>query len=266
MRSAASRAAADAGAAASPAPERALRYRRRLLWSVPVIGLLFLCLLGLGVWQLQRGEQKDALRQEFGERRMAPAVDLNHAGPLRRDAVAMRWRPVSLEGDFVRGTQLLLDNRIRSGQPGYFVYAPYRLRDEPLQVLVNRGWHPAGPVRDRLQPLPALPRETGQIYGRAVSPPSSGLDIVEQHWEELEAGVYRLPRLHLAEVEERLDLELLPFVVQWDASPSAPLVRDWKGPQLSGVRNRAYAAQWFSFAVLLLIYAFLVLWRRERSA
>lgn len=99
--------------------------------------------LSLMVWQIGRAEQKRQLQAEFEARRALPVLD--YAGGAL-DVSAMRYRKVRLSGHFMRTGQLLLDNVVNEGRPGYEVITPFRL-DTGDTLLVDRGWVPQGPSR-----------------------------------------------------------------------------------------------------------------------
>ena len=54
----------------------------------------------------------------------------------------------------------MLDNQVEKGVAGYFVYTPFKLKEQDVWVLVNRGWITIGDSRDK---PPRIASATGRI-------------------------------------------------------------------------------------------------------
>ncbi|MEX2454194.1 MAG: SURF1 family protein [Rhodospirillaceae bacterium] len=109
--------------------------------AVPALMLL----VGLGVWQLQRLEWKEALIAERTASLSRPSVEVS-AVP------ADGWQSydlhrVTLSGRFLHDRTIEIVNRSLKGRPGVHVVTPLALADGRGTVLVDRGWAP--PARDR---------------------------------------------------------------------------------------------------------------------
>jgi surfeit locus 1 family protein len=150
--------------------------------------------------------------------------------------------------------QLLLDNRMWQGHPGYEVLTPLLPDGGGRAVLVNRGWVPASPDRSQ---LPALPGVSGKLRVRATVklPPEKNFRLADV--EEVQAGWPRVVQQpELARLEAMLGYPLDPLILLLDPEAEHGFHRDWK--PVYGVtpdKHRAYAAQWLTLAlVLLLIY------------
>jgi len=97
-------------------------------------------LVALGTWQLERLEWKQDLIAEMAARQRAPAVPLPQVRSAR-DAAALEYRKVRLEGRFLHDREMYLGSRTYRGQVGYHVVTPMILIDG-RRVLVDRGWVP----------------------------------------------------------------------------------------------------------------------------
>ena len=86
--------------------------------------LLLPLLLALGFWQLDRARQKTEWQATFAARSGLPPVPLTEVNVA--DA-AHRYRRVVASGRYDGAHQVLLDNQVRAGQPGYHVLTPLRL-------------------------------------------------------------------------------------------------------------------------------------------
>lgn len=211
--------------------------------------LLLAAFVALGRWQWGRAEHKQALAQEF-------AAGAGTSQPLagRGTAAMPRYSRVSVEGEWDAGRQFLLDNRIRDGQAGYEALTPLQLADG-RRLLVNRGWLPFGGYRDRLPEVAAgLPTGRVIVRGRLDELPTAGIasgraaPALTGAWPRVTAFP-RPAELAAALGEPRLE----PRVLLLDAAEPAGYRRDWqpfvRGPE----QNYSYAAQWWSFGVLLLV-------------
>ncbi len=220
------------------------------LWpSLATLAILPL-LLWLGSWQLERANWKQALVDAHAERARQPAVPLATLGEDFSDA---QYRTVLGAGRYDLEHQLLLDNRIHDGQAGYEVLTPLWL-DSGMRILVNRGWVAAGPDRSRLPEVPG-PAGTVMLTAAVKLPPEKTfrLDAVE----EADHGWPRVvQQIEMQQLQQYLGYEVLPVLLLLDKDDAHGFVRDWK--PVYGVtpdKHRAYAMQWFTLAlVLVLIY------------
>jgi cytochrome oxidase assembly protein ShyY1 len=109
-------------------------------------------LLGLGFWQLQRAQWKDAILAQFAANAELPLLDLG-AGPIPDDA---QFRRVALLVTCPAGETAPRAGRNRAGQSGYVQIA--RCRSGSVPVLLDLGW---GARPDTLR----LAGETGSREG-----------------------------------------------------------------------------------------------------
>ena len=69
-------------------------------WLIPTL-LVFagtaLC-IRLGIWQLDRLEQRRAFNAQFESARTQPVLDLNQEQPV--NITEMEWRPVNVTGEY----------------------------------------------------------------------------------------------------------------------------------------------------------------------
>ena len=208
-------------------------------------------LVGLGLWQLERAAWKQGLVDAHEASTQLAPVGLDW---LLESGELAAFRPVRLRGQYDLAHQLLLDNRTYRGHAGYHVLTPLQLADGQSVVLVNRGWVPTG--LDRAV-LPEVPGPAGPVVIEAVSslPPKKlfRLGDVEERNEDWPKVVQQRD---LARLEQLLGTRLLPVILLLDESNEHGFVREWQ--PVYGVtpdKHRAYAMQWFTLAlVLVLIY------------
>ena len=238
------------------------------------IGLLTVALsvtaffAGLGMWQLDRAEQKRAASAEFQVRSNAPEVDLNQR--VVDDGVALSGYRAAAEGRY-RGATILLDNQVHRGRVGYLVYTPFELDRRKESVLVNRGWINAGPDRNRT-PEVATPTVSQHLEGRLSPPPQAGLRLEGSELvEPFGDGMWRVQAIDFAELTTIVGEELLSITVLLDDNAPYGFVRTWTPPSgARGVlkdeaRHLGYAFQWFALAVTVVVVT-LVLSLRGRMS
>ena len=90
--------------------------------STIAVLLLLPVLLALGYWQLDRAAQKAELQTTFTKRFAQPSVALTEVDPADP---SNRYLHVVASGRYDGEHQVLLDNQVRDGQPGYFVPVSY---------------------------------------------------------------------------------------------------------------------------------------------
>lgn len=224
------------------------------LWPSVAVIIVFPLLLTLGFWQLDRAEQKRQIYRDFQQKQAASPVNLNTDVDLRRNREEMLWRTVRAAGEFDTGIHLLLDNQVRKGEPGYYVFTPFRLAGSDKYILVNRGWVTAG--RDRSVP-PQFNTVTGtaEISGTAKDIPFSGIELDDTSMERMNENQVRAPQLDLETAAEHTGHALLPYVVRLLPESDHGFVREWQLPGSGEEKHLGYAFQWFALAItLVLIY------------
>ena len=198
--------------------------------------------VSLGVWQLDRAEQKEALAARQTELARAPALRIENESALPK---ALELRKVEAYGRFEPAGAVWLDNRTRKGLAGYEVVMPFRVSPSGARVLVNRGWIAGTGDRQRL-PVVTTPEGEVQVSGKAVIPGKRIYELREDAgqgrvWQNLTIERYRM----------RVGSDVLPFVIeQWNDTDDG-LLREWPAPGRGADVNRSYAIQWFALAVLI---------------
>ena len=136
---------------------------RRLRFWIAVLGILgtFVCLVFLGVWQLERKSWKDGLNETLLERSRMPPLEV-HGALAGREAEFLRIR---LHAVPVSAFVFHLRRPNAAGEPGRAIFRPYRLADGTMTV-VEEGW-----VSASVSPISAVfPAEGSDSRGKeAVS-------------------------------------------------------------------------------------------------
>ncbi|CAM3829253.1 SURF1 family protein [Roseateles saccharophilus] len=212
-------------------------------WLVLAAALLGAALTArLGIWQLDRAAQKNALQVADEAEAARPALGNAELGSDRQ-----LHRRVVLRGNWVAERSVWLDNRSMDARAGFFVVTPLRLAGRSEAILVQRGWAPRDPVeRTRLPPL-ATPTEEVEVQGRLAASPSRLFELGTGS-----AGPIR-QNLDAAAFAVESGLVLLPLTVVQTAPAGADdgLLRHWPAPDLGLQKHYGYAFQWFALCALI---------------
>jgi cytochrome oxidase assembly protein ShyY1 len=131
--------------------------------------LLIPSMIGLGVWQLHRHDQRQALNRVIEASLAAkpvPAESLTSVG----GAVAHHdlYRRVTAQGHFDTAHELVVRRRTNAdGQVGYHVLTPFVLTDGSM-LLVNRGWVATPDSQTAFPQIPAPARGEITVTGRLM--------------------------------------------------------------------------------------------------
>ena len=209
---------------------------------------MFGLLAGLGLWQLDRAEQK---RQLLDRYEASAGTERIRLGELMEADSALRYQPAEVQGVMDTTHQFLLDNKVHEGRVGYHVLTPLGIAHSGSAVLVNRGWVPLGATRQELPKLPA-PAGSVALTGILDIPPEKVFVLGEG--EDRDPGWPKvLQRIRLDLQQTQLGYPLLPVVLLLDPEQPYGFVRDWRPVVFGPERHVGYAFQWFSLATALVI-------------
>lgn len=216
----------------------------------------------LGLWQLDRAAEKQALHDARQRQRALPPLNAAELARRPDEVPAQLHRSVDLQGTWLAAHTVYLENRQMNGRPGFFAVTPLRL-DDGSAVLVQRGWLPRDPMdRTRIVAAPPAPGRVA-ILGRIAPAPG--------RLYEFEAGASGPIRqnLDLDAYARETGLLLRPLtVVQEDGQPPPDdgLLRQWPRPAAGVHKHYGYAFQWFALSALILgLYVWFQLIRPRRA-
>ena len=221
-------------------------------WLFATILVLFgtaLC-IRLGIWQLDRLEQRRAFNAQVESMRAMPPLDLNSADLQALDK--MEWRAATISGEYDFENQVAIRNRYYRDQVGYHLLTP--LRFSGTAVFVDRGWVPAdgnsAPADWRKYDEPGVVTVRGQIRlgqgkpafgGVADALPADGGPLWVWNNGDLEKIALQMP------------YPILQVYVQPDINPDdeIPPIPYQPEIELTEGPHFGYALQWFTFATIL---------------
>jgi surfeit locus 1 family protein len=238
--------------------------RRSLVGPVVVALAALVTLTGLGLWQLQRKEWKEALIATLDERLAAAPEALPPAARWASlDAADDEFRRVRFRAEFLPARE----GRVYTGgsglrddikSPGYFAFAPARLADGTV-IVVNRGFVPNEHPTAALAPI-ALPPGPVELLGVMrwpeapawyVTTHSAGEDLwfVRDHLAM--AALYGWDAGGGAATRAAA---VAPFYIDLEA-PAPPGGVPRPAPVKANLRNEhmQYALTWFGLAIVLIV-------------
>ncbi len=236
---------------------RALFSRRYILITLLVLAAMAV-MVRLGVWQLERRQQRIAANADLVAKLEAAPISLNEAAaaaiwPLPEDRKAVRNLRAEAAGQYDFDQQLLLVQQNYDGMAGAHLVVPLVLNDAGQAVLVDRGWvpyeevasgrwqqhdDPRGPVTisGRVQPSQILPNQT-------ANQTSAGPQEAKSEWHRIDIDAiqgqmpYHLLPIYLLEAPGPGGNASLPYRIEPEVDLS-------EGPHMG------YALQWFAFAIV----------------
>ena len=217
----------------------------------------------LGVWQLDRAAQKEALQAAVQSQAALPPLAAATLPRTRADGPALQYRRAVLQGQWLADRSIYLDNRPMNGRTGFYLVTPLMLVDGTA-VLVQRGW---------------LPRDAAERT-RVVAPPvASGTVTVQGRIAPALARLYEFDAAASGAIRQNLDIDvyaqesalaLRPWALVQDDAPGAAadgLLRQWPAPDTGLHKHYGYAFQWFSLCALtIFLYAWFQFIRPRRRA
>ena len=235
--------------------------RQRSLLVVTMATVLGVALtVRLGVWQLSRGHEKEALHAAILALQAQPALET--VGVLKDKRVLTQvHQRVSLEGRWLSQDTVYLENRPMQGQSGFIVLTPLQL-DATTTILVQRGWIPRH-QRDRTLLAPIVtPQGLVHVNGRIAAAPSELMGL----GKAVDATTGQTPRqlpirqnLSVAAFSHEIGVTLAATVLQTDANTDG-LQRNWPEITTGIEKHWGYAFQWFALAVVQLLLYFWYQW------
>ena len=236
-------------------------FRRPSWWALLLTVAGALLFVRLGVWQLHRADFKDALLRRYAAAATAPVQDFPPADSAPGADSVVRVR---VHGRYLADRLYLLDNPKHDGLGGVEVFVPLALPGDSRLLLVDLGFLP-GNGNGKPAQLPPLPEGEVSLQGLYVPPPPVGFEMGgdalarQEHWPK--TTIFLDP----AGVSRDLGRPLYPQLLALDADPASIYVRvhtlDFSS--MPPARHRAYAFQWFTFALAAVVILLVVHRKRK---
>ncbi len=212
----------------------------------------------LGIWQLDRLEERRARNAIELAARALPAIDLDAVTPGDSQLVGRR---ITATGAFLAGEQLRLRSRVHREAPGVHVVTPFRVAGSGALLWVLRGFAHAA---DGTNPIAIEPPEQGVVTVRGVM---AAFPVTGDGGRPVAmAGDTTWQRLDSAMAMARLPGGYAGFLYLEGGESGPGRLAAVEPPTLDEGPHLSYAIQWFGIAVAIAAFAFIVLRRGERSS
>ncbi|MEZ8947197.1 MULTISPECIES: SURF1 family protein [unclassified Vibrio] len=252
------------------------KFRSKGFWIAVVLTVVSVgALIKLGLWQLDRGNEKLRYEQQLSERAQQSFRSL--------DTVISEWKgsrtqaqgtseqqflnglKVDVELETPSGLVVLLDNQINQGTVGYVIYMLGEVQSKEQgnqllhekQLLIDLGFVPASNDRRELPQLGSITVPTkmsGRLYTRSINPLSHELGLEN-------TTPNRIQNLNIAALSQYTGQEVLPFVFQPQSLDSWPYEMLWRPTAMRSEKHFGYSFQWFVMAAVLLFLMLLIGYR-----
>ncbi|MBT8438696.1 MAG: SURF1 family protein [Gammaproteobacteria bacterium] len=197
----------------------------------------------LMLWQIGRAEERKQLQHQVMQRSELPIAPLKNTEDvsLSND----RYRRFQVEGHFINQHQVLLDNVVHDGRPGYEVITPFTTT-KGESLLINRGWIDTGRDRTVLPEITVTeePLSLTVMLDKPRSAPVVGLDVVESNnrWNYLDMGFYK----------KHSGIDIPGYLLLLAADNPSAYTSRWPEIEDKSGMHIGYAIQWGVFALIAL--------------
>lgn len=248
-------------------PVLLLMFSRRWLLATILVVIGVAINVRLGIWQLDRLEQRRAFNSRVLAQIYQPVLDLAGSA-LNADLASMEYRKVSVTGEYDLTNEVALRNQAWGNRPGVHVLTPLRIQGSDQVILVDRGWVPV--AEGDFDSWAEYP-ETGVVKVEGILRASQSTPDYGRRSDPIPAqGEPPLKAWYFANIEaitRQVPYPLLPAYIQQAPDPSLEGLPYRTQPDLDLTEgpHQSYALQWFSFAIILgLGYPFFIR-RQERK-
>lgn len=218
----------------------------------------------LGIWQVQRHNERRQLDATLEARLVAPPASLEELeATYGAEPEGLQYRRAIVTGTFLLDEEVILQARSLNGRSGHEVLTPLELSDGTAMI-VDRGWVPidvAGPPVPSAEPPSGEVTVVGYLRTRQVR---GSLGPVDPAGVELD----RISRVDVDRLQEQVEPPLQPMWLQLaDQQPASanefPLIVAPPQPG-DGPPHLSYAGQWAAFAVVVAVAYPILLVRTAR--
>ena len=212
------------------------------------IFFVFFALLffSLGLWQIERGQAKTNILNDFEKNLQEEPSYLNQE--------SQKWDRVYVEGEWASSNQILIDNVINRGVAGYKVLTPLRMSETDQLILVDRGWIKQNRFRDQLPDIKLI--EANEIVSGILEIPELGLvlseDLVSKEWPKISQTK------NLDVISNEFDEYIFPMILLADPTLKNSLEYIKITPtNMTPIKHYGYSGQWF---LMFLVLCFMYVW------
>ncbi len=221
---------------------------------------VFLLLIGLGTWQLERLKWKEKVISERMQRYSAPLLTIGDI--MDQQLSALEFRRVSVGGRYVHAKEILVLNKVWRGHPGFHLITPFKTHIGGT-VLVNRGWVPMG--------WPEHKSPQGQAEGPIELIGNIRLDGQKNFWiPDNEPNKNLWFFIDVKQMAAQIGLkDYYPYLIELRSRKKSVGFPKAQRERIN-VRNKhfEYAVTWYALAITLIIIfvAFHIIKREDKAS
>ncbi|HSB67407.1 MAG TPA: SURF1 family protein [Anaerolineales bacterium] len=236
-----------------------LVFSRRWWWTSLIVLAAIGVTIRLGIWQLDRNAQRQALIRQVLAVQAMPVLDLTQR-PLPSNLETFEFRRVTVSGQYDFNHQVVLRNQVRvldlGNESGFALVTPLLMADGTA-IMVERGWIPLQydtpsswrqfdePGMMRLEGILRLSMQKGELGNLLQDPTLTPSQASLNTWNFI-----NLPRLQLQIPYPILSIYIQQVPVATQGTLPYRLVEQ---PDLDPGEHIGFAMQWFFFCALLVV-------------
>lgn len=208
-------------------------------------GVIFIAMIGLGIWQLHRYEAKKQLEQLYLARSKSAPMMLSQAMALKNPD----FSKAMVSGRFLFNKTIMLMHQSFNSQVGVNIYTPFLVAGKNQAILVDRGWIALNQLA-HLRKDQLFVGVKMNIEGYLFLPQSRfhlGDAIVN-----VGASPLHVQTINTKMLGQAIGLTLYPYVLRIDQTMVSALTPNWKHFNVTSLKHLGYAIQWFLMALILL--------------
>lgn len=241
--------------------------RRWIITTIVVVAAAAV-MIRLGIWQLDRLEQRRAFNQQVQAQISKPVLILNFWKETE-NLPLMEYRQITVEGRYDLKNEIALKNQHWQNQSGVHLVTPLLISGRDQAVLIDRGW------------IPSDAYENGDWSPFAEVGPVKINGVIRTSTSQADFGMRRDPQpnsfenpvkswnfVNIDKIQDQYSKELLPIYIQQSPDSSWIKLPNRTQPELDLTEGPhvGYAIQWFTFAAILILgYPFFILKQSNKS-
>ena len=200
----------------------------------------------LGLWQIDRGQAKTVLLDEFEKNSLKSPVYIS------KDS--KKWDRVYVSGTWMSSQQILIDNVIHRGIAGFKVITPLKIEGLNKIILIDRGWIKQNEYRDDIPEINIV--EQNETVSGILELPELGLvlseNLVTDEWPKISQTK------NFDTISKEYDLELYPMILLADPVHKNSLEYIKITPtNMTPIKHYGYSSQWF---LMFIVLCFMYIW------
>lgn len=214
------------------------------------LGILIITCFYLGLWQLERAEDKLAIQSDFESQ-----IAENYVNIHSLITEPIRYKKIYADGSFIE-PYFLLDNIVYKRKAGYYVISPFLISNKVL--LVNRGW--VDNYSRQKYPIINTPKEDIRINGY-VKYPMQLLELSSENITPQEP--YITQNININQISKIIKKEIYPFIINLNENNKFSYRYIKEKNENKHLKHYMYAGQWFLFTMIGMF--FLIILNRKKN-